>query len=322
MRRAARAAAWTVAILAVFCGGLALHDRAAPRPSPWLAQEGLEARYETVDGHRLRYVRAGHGSPVVLVHGFGSSLYTWKDVIPGLAADHDVVALDLPGFGLSDHPSDLSVEELPRAVLGLMDRLGVARAALVGNSLGGGVCAMAAGAHPDRVSALVLVDSAGYNLGPTEHPALVRLTMGPAGALVSLLPGKRLVVESALRQVFHDPSLVTPERVAEYLQGATRPGAFASIRSLGDSLHDRGSLVQEALPRVKVPTLVIWGGDDRWIPLAHADRFAAAVAGARKVVIDDCGHVPQEEKPAVVLRLLREFLAAAPPSTSMAAASG
>ena len=184
MRRGARAAAWAAAILAALLGGLALDDRAAPRPSPWLAQQGLEARYETVAGHRLRYVRAGRGSAVVLVHGFGSSLYTWKDVIPGLASDHDVVALDLPGFGLSDQPPDLTVESLPRAVLGLMDGLGIERAALVGNSLGGGVCAMAAGAHPDRVSALVLVDAAGYNLGPGEQPAMVRLTMGPAGALV------------------------------------------------------------------------------------------------------------------------------------------
>lgn len=309
MRRAARAAAWAVAILAVLFGGLALHDRAAPRPLPWLAQQGLEARYETVDGHRLRYVRAGHGPAVVLVHGFGSSLHTWKDVIPGLVGDHDVVALDLPGFGLSDQPPDLSVEDLPRAVLSLLDRLGIDRAALVGNSLGGGVCAMAAGARPERVRALVLVDAAGFSLGPAERPAMVRLTMGPAGALVSRLPGKRLVVESALRQVFHDPRLVTPERVAEYLQGATRPGTFASIRSLGESLHDRGSIVQDALARVKAPTLVIWGGDDRWIPLAHADRFTAAVPGARKVVVDDCGHVPQEEKPEVVLNLLREFLA-------------
>ena len=181
MRRAGRAAAWAVAVVALLLAGLASYDRAAPRPSPWLEQLGLEARYETVDGHRLRYVRAGHGPAVVLVHGFGSSLYAWKDVIPGLARDHEVVALDLPGFGLSDQPADLSVDALPRAVLGLMDRLSIARAALVGNSLGGGVCAMAAGAHPDRVSALVLVDAAGYNLGPSERPAIVRLTMGPAG---------------------------------------------------------------------------------------------------------------------------------------------
>jgi pimeloyl-ACP methyl ester carboxylesterase len=305
MRRAGRIAAWTVAVVVALLVGLALHDRAAPSPVPWMAAHGLEARDETVD------VRAGRGPAVVLVHGFGSSLATWKDVIPGLAREHEVVALDLPGFGLSDQPADLSVEDLPRAVLGLMDRLSIERAALVGNSLGGGACAMAAGAHPERVTALVLVDAAGFNLAPAERPGIVRWTMGPAGSILARLPGKRLVVERALHEVFHDPRLVTPGRVAEYLQLASRPGSFASIRSLGESLRDRGSVVQDALPRVKAPTLVIWGAEDRWIPIAHADRFAAGIAGARKLVIDDCGHVPQEEKPEVVVKLLREFLGAA-----------
>jgi pimeloyl-ACP methyl ester carboxylesterase len=314
MKRAARAAAWAAAILALLGAGLALHDRAAPKPAPWLAQQGLAARYETVDGHRLRFVRTGRGPAVVLVHGFGSSLYTWKDVLPGLARDHDVVALDLPGFGLSDRPSDLSVEDLPRAVLGLMDRLSIERAALVGNSLGGGVAAIVAAGHPDRVRALVLVDAAGFNLGPTERPAVVRLTTGPMGSVIAVLPGKRLVVQTVLREVFHDPALVTPERVAEYLQGATRPGTFASIRSLGESMRDRAGLVRDALARVKAPTLVVWGRDDGWIPLAHADRFCAAVPGAQKVVIDECGHVPQEEAPERVLELLREFLAQVPSS--------
>lgn len=312
MRRAARATAWAAAVTAAVLGALALYDRAAPAPDPWMARQGLEARYETVAGRRVRYVRTGSGPAVVLVHGFGSSLATWKDVVPALARDHDVVALDLPGFGLSDQPTDLSVEDFPRAIVGLMDRLGIDRAALVGNSLGGGACALVAGSRPERVSALVLVDAAGFNLAPVDRPRLVRWTMGPAGELISRLPGKRVVVEAALHQVFHDPRLVTPERVAEYLQGAARPGTFASIRSLGDTLRDRATLVQDALPRVVAPTLVVWGADDRWIPPAHADRFVAAVEGARKVVIPDCGHVPQEEKPAELAKRVGEFLAASP----------
>jgi pimeloyl-ACP methyl ester carboxylesterase len=316
MRRAGRTAVWAVAAGAALLVALALYDRAAPRPVPWMAAQGLEARYETVAGRRLRYVRTGRGPAVVLVHGFGSSLATWKDVIPGVARGHEVVALDLPGFGLSDQPADLSVEDFPRAVVGLMDRLSIERAALVGNSLGGATSALVAGSYPGRVSALVLVDAAGFNLAPGDRPALVRWTMGPAGALLSRLPGKRLVVEAALRQVFHDPRLVTPGRVAEYLQVAARPGSFASIRSLGESLRARGAVVQDALPRVSAPTLVLWGADDRWIPVADADRFVASIPGARKVVIPDCGHVPQEEKPELVAEALREFLAPGPPSGS------
>jgi pimeloyl-ACP methyl ester carboxylesterase len=255
-------------------------------------------------------VRKGSGPAVVLVHGFGSSLYTWKDVIPALAARHDVVALDLPGFGESDLPADLSFEDLPRAVLGLMDRLGIERAALVGNSMGGAAVAIVAAERPGRVSHLVLIDAAGFNLGPSERPRMVSLAMSRAGSLLARLPGKRLVVEASLRQVFHDASHVTPERLSEYLAAAERPGTFPAIRSLGVSTGDRQAVVAQALPRIQAPTLVLWGDDDRWIPIADADRFAAAIPGSRKVVIPASGHVPQEEQPREIARLLLAFFSA------------
>jgi pimeloyl-ACP methyl ester carboxylesterase len=311
VRRATTRLAALLVFLAVLLGALALHDRPPVVPGSWLAAASLEARHETIDGRRLRYVRAGSGPAVVLVHGFGSSLYTWKDVVPALAAGHDVVALDLPGFGESDQPADLSFEDFPRAVLGLMDRLGIGRAALVGNSMGGATVAIMAARRPERVTALVLVDAAGFDLGPSENPGLVRVAMSPAGSLIARLPGKRLLVEASLRQVFHDDARVTPERVSEYLAGAQRPGTFPAIRSLGASLADRASVVETSLPRIQAPTLVLWGDDDRWIPIAHADRFVAAIPGSRKVVIPACGHVPQEEKPEEVARLLLSFVAEA-----------
>jgi pimeloyl-ACP methyl ester carboxylesterase len=308
-RRAIRIAAVLV-LLACVLALLALLDRPPVVPGSWLRSASLEARYETVDGRRLRYVRAGSGPAVVLVHGFGSSIYTWKDLIAPLAARHDVVALDLPGFGQSDQPADLSFEDFPRAVVGLMDRLSLDRAALVGNSMGGATAAVVAARHPERVSSLVLIDAAGFNLAEADRPGIVRLTGSPLGALVFALPGKRLVVEASLRQVFHDDARVTPERVSEYLAAARRPGTFAALRSLGASLEGRSSLVAESLPRVEARTLVLWGGEDRWIPPAHAEHFAAAIPGARKVVIPGCGHVPQEEVPEEVARLLLEFLSA------------
>jgi pimeloyl-ACP methyl ester carboxylesterase len=309
-RPLSRLAALLVA-LAAGLGLLALYDRPPVVPGAWLAEASLEARHATIDGRRVRYVRAGSGPAVVLVHGFGSSLYTWKGVIPALAAGHHVVALDLPGFGGSDQPADLSFEDLPRAVLGLIDRLGIERASLVGNSMGGATAALVAAESPSRVNALVLIDAAGLDRDPSERPRLVRLVMSPAGSLIARLPGKRLVVEASLRQVFHDAAHVTPERVSEYLASARRQGTFPAMRSLGASLGERTSMVQEALPRIVAPTLVLWGDDDRWIDIAHADRFVAAIPGARKVIIAACGHVPQEEKPEEVARLLLEFLAEA-----------
>lgn len=316
MRRGVRGLSALALFLALLLAALALYDRAAPAPAPWLTRLGLEARYAEVGGHRIRYVRTGTGPSVVLVHGFGSSIYTWKDVIPGLALEHDVVALDLPGFGQSEQPADLSFRDLPSAVLGLMDHLRIERAALVGNSMGGAAAVIVAGTHPERVTALVLVDAAGFNLGGPDRPRFVGFVMSPlAGAVISALPGRHLLVRMALHEVFWDDSKVDDERVAEYLSSASRPGTFASARSLGRSLDGRSGVVAEALSRVQAPTLVIWGREDGWIPLEHADRFVGAIAGARKVVLERAGHVPQEERPEEVLRLIREHLRVAPVAT-------
>ncbi len=317
--RHARRALRVLAVLALAgLGSLWEYDRLAPRPGPWLQAAGLQAQYARVAGHRLRYVRAGHGPAVVLVHGFGSSLYTWKDQIPGLATDHEVVALDLPGFGLSDRPADLSIEDLPRAVAGLMDRLEIPRAALVGSSMGGATAAIVAGRRPQRVSALVLVDAAGFRMRPEQRPRFVRIAMSPLGGMLTRLPGQRLFVELALRDVLREPRLLTRERVAEYLQAAGQPGSAASARSLGVSMAGRYEAVQDALPLVRAPTLVVWGGDDDWIPVADAERFRAAIAGARSVTIAGCGHLPQEQRPQELLRLLREFLGSAEAGASAA----
>lgn len=300
-------------VVALLLAGLGLlaarHDQPLATPGAWLESCGLEARFETITGHRLRFVRAGAGPPVVLVHGFASSLYTWKDVLPILVETHDVVALDLPGFGGSERPPDLSVEEFPAAVLGLMDVLGFEEAALVGHSMGGGVVVVVAARWPERVSALVLVDSAGFNLEPEDQPGIMRLLTSPLGGLLGKLPGQRLGVEATLSQVFHDDGMLTEERVAEYLDGMTRPGSLDALRSLGRSLVGKHTLVQDALPEIQAPTLVVWGREDGWVPVGDADRFVAAIPNARKAILDSCGHMPQEEKPAELGDLLRQFLA-------------
>jgi pimeloyl-ACP methyl ester carboxylesterase len=295
-------------LLAVYLG-LRAYDRPPSASEGWLAGAGLEARFATVDGVRVRYVRRGQGPPVVLLHGFASFLYTWKDVMPALAERHDVVAIDLPGFGASDQPADLTFDVLPRAVLGVMEEIGWSRASLVGNSLGGAVALVVAARHPDRVERLVLVDAAGFNLRPADRPAMVRLVSHPAAeAVVSRLPLRRLLVTLGLRQVFADDAKVTPERIDAYLAVAARPGTLAAVRSLSASSTLSPDEVERMVEEIRAPTLVVWGREDRWIPVDHADRFVAALRDGRKAVLAACGHMPQEEQPAAVARLLAEFL--------------
>jgi pimeloyl-ACP methyl ester carboxylesterase len=136
--RAGRGRKWiALALLAYVLA--ARYDRTRGTAGAWLARAGLTAQRAEVEGRALRYVRAGSGAPVVPIHGFASSIYTWSEVLPALARRHDVLALDLPRFGGSDLPPSLAWPGLPRAVLGLMDRLGLPKATIVGHSLGGAV---------------------------------------------------------------------------------------------------------------------------------------------------------------------------------------
>lgn len=258
---------------------------------------------------RVRYVRTGSGSPLLLVHGLASSIFTWKELLAPLAREHDVVALDLPGFGGSDQPADLSGELYPGVLSALLQRLGLARADVVGHSLGGAASVMLAASRPERVGRLVLLDAAGFNLGAAEMPWLVRAaSWPPIGGMLQRLPLRRSLVRLGLRQVFHDDELVNEARVEEYWWPLARPGAIVSLRSLLASREALAGRFPALAARVRAPTLLIWCRQDTWIPLSNAERFLAAIADSRKVVLEDCGHMPQEERPAELLRELRSFL--------------
>jgi pimeloyl-ACP methyl ester carboxylesterase len=278
--------------------------RLADEVGSWMAGAGVVPQHVTVDGVSLRYVRRGEGPTVILLHGIASSLYTWKDVLPVLAAHHDVIAMDLPGFGGSAIPKEPSGELAVRSVLGLMDALSVRRASLVGNSLGGAIAVAVAARAPDRVDRLVLVDPAGYNFASGDRPFVLRLAAGVPAVLADALPVRPLVSLS-LRQVFHDDRLVTPDRVAEYVAPLRRPGATRVLRALLLRSDDLG--FPGVVRQVHAPTLIVWGRYDAWIPVRDAARFAADIPGSR-VVLVEAGHMPQEERPAETAALIAGFL--------------
>jgi pimeloyl-ACP methyl ester carboxylesterase len=291
-------------MLAIFA--VVRRDAAPDGPTgEWIARAGLEPRSLEVAGVRVRYVRAGAGPPVVLLHGLASSIYTWKDVLPALAARHDVVAIDLPGFGGSAIPDQPSIPLYVKVVTGTMDQLGFRRASLVGNSLGGAIALATAAAHPDRVDRLVLIDAAGYNFRPEDRPLVLRLPTWTPETLAESMP-MRPLVKVSLRQVFHDDSKVTPERVAEYVAPMRRPGAALYARRLLAGADTWG--FPEVIRTVRAPTLVLWGRYDAWIPLADAWRFGADIPGS-PVRLLEAGHMPQEERPEETAAAIVDFLA-------------
>ena len=297
------------ALLALFAALLAAGERPAAGTGRWLREAGLESRYCTADGLRLRYVRAGRGETVVLLHGIGSSAYSWSEVLPELARRFDVVALDMPGFGLSDQPAQLDFARLVRGVVGALDQLGIERAHLVGNSLGGAVAVAVAARHPERVARLVLIDSAGFNVEADERPPLLKLIGAVPAPILEPLPVRRPMLRAALRRVFHDRARVTEERVEEYMAPLFRPGSLRALKSLLTSRAEEAADFAGLAARVRAPTLILWGYEDRWIPVEDAELFRAAIPRSSAIILRRCGHVPQEERPVETQALVASFLA-------------
>jgi pimeloyl-ACP methyl ester carboxylesterase len=247
--------------------------------------------------------------PIVLLHGTGASLHTWDGWTKELVRERRVIRFDLPGFGLTGPSPDgvYTIESYVDTVLAVADTLGVQRFVLAGNSLGGYVAWATAALHPQRVDRLILIDAAGYPYQSQSVPLGFRIARTPVLNVLmrDVLP--RSVVERSLRDVYGDPSRVTPELVDRYFDLATRTGNRAALVARLDQTKP-GSLA-ERIPGIQMPTLILWGGKDRLIPPELGERFAREIHGSRLVVFDALGHVPHEEDPertvAVVLPFIR-----------------
>jgi pimeloyl-ACP methyl ester carboxylesterase len=285
---------------------LVLPAEKARATGQWMLRDGLRPQTVRIGRFEVRYVRKGEGSSVILIHGLASSVYTWAGVIGPLAQGFDVVALDLPGFGASSQPDDLAFSDYLPTMIGFMDALGIEKASLVGNSMGGAVALQTAARAPDRLDKVVLLDSAGFSLKEGERPFPVKLLASRAmGWMAERLPIRRLLTRATLRYLLHDRERLTDERIDEYVAPFLRSGAVASARSLLRSRIDEGFVAD--LGGIDAKALVLWGRFDPWLPESDADRFVSAMKHARKVVLA-AGHMPQEERPAEVARLIGDFL--------------
>jgi len=289
-----------------------LEARWAQPPSMFVDVAGLRAHVRD-EGPR------DDPTPIVLLHGTSDSLHTWGGWTETLARERRVIRVDLPGFGLTGPApdGDYRVERHVEFVTALLDTLGVRRFVVVGNSFGGWVSWEMALAHPDRVTALVLVDAAGYPLESQSVPIGFRIARVPGlNRLVrSILP--RNVVESSVKNTYGDPSRVTPELVDRYYELTLREGnrtalpqRFAAGRWTTDPARVR---------QLQLPSLILWGGRDRLIPLHYGERFHRDIAGSEFVVFPELGHMPQEEDPQATVAELRRFLARLVMSSAAAA---
>jgi pimeloyl-ACP methyl ester carboxylesterase len=254
---------------------------------------------------------------ILLLHGTASSLHTWEGWVKAMSPSWRVVRLDLPGFGLTGpYPSG---DYSPAATVDFLERFadaaGLKRFVIAGSSLGGQAAWRYALRRPDRISGLILIDATGYpqSLSTSTAVALQLASMPVISELMRWAPIEGTVGRS-LKDVYVDDTLVTPELIARYSDLMRRPGNRVS---LGDRARNTPpSTGWEQLPQLKVPTLIMWGGQDTWVPLSMGERFKQDIAGSELIVYPNLGHLPMEEDPVTTARDALDFLRRRVQSTS------
>ncbi|MBA3518814.1 MAG: acetoin dehydrogenase dihydrolipoyllysine-residue acetyltransferase subunit [Rhizobiales bacterium] len=255
-----------------------------------------------VGGQRIRHLKAGTdkpGTPILMIHGFGADMTTWMFNQGALAEERPVYAIDLPGHGGSTKTvGDASAAGLATTVLGYMEAAGIARAHLVGHSLGGAIAVEIARRAPDRVAALTLISPAG--LGTEISEKFIEGFIGESRAR-KLRP--------VLEMLVANPQMVTADMVEEVLKFKRLDGALDALRAVADANFSGGAQkhsVREALAAIKVPVGIVWGEGDRILPAAHGEGLPETVVVTR---IAGAGHIPHMEKAAEVNEAIRALAA-------------
>jgi len=279
----------------------ALTERWAPPPSFFVDIDGMQVHVRD-EGPR------DDPHPIVMLHGTSSSLHTWQGWADALKGQRRIIRFDLPGFGLTGPfaDNDYHMQHYVHFVLDMLDRLHAGSVVLVGNSFGGEVAWETAALAPERVQRLILVDAAGYPLNSTSVPIGFRIAKTPGLNKIMEYTLPRRMVESSVRNVYGDPSRVTPQLVDRYYELTLRAG---NRRALAERFKQSASGADAGkVAKLSLPTLILWGKSDHLIPSSNADHFARDIPGSREVVFSGLGHVPHEEDPQQTVATVKNFL--------------
>lgn len=304
----------TMAPLAFFSTAATAHsEKDKPLPKN-LTQEYLLEEYAKpasnfayLNHTMVHYQVDGEGPTILLIHGSMQDLYDWEEWVDALAEDYRVVRMDLPGAGLTGlvKTGDYSIDNTMRTVDALMDKLGAERFGLVGTSLGGVVAFRYAGTRPDRVAALILMNSAGVEYGNANilPPQPRRYDESLSDHL------SRGQVETLLKAVYVDPAKVKSRRVERSFEYQRRLDRDTESKAIV-SAYDRGQ-PGILIGKIKAPTLVLWGGANRALDPRVADEFLSMLSSAKaveKVVVPNTGHWMHVEAPTESVVPAKDFL--------------
>ncbi|OFX01152.1 MAG: hypothetical protein A3D94_07430 [Alphaproteobacteria bacterium RIFCSPHIGHO2_12_FULL_66_14] len=312
---------WPLALLFAtgVLAGVALWAYAPTLPTELLVARYADQRSKFIDvggveAHVRDHARdqdEGDAIPLVLIHGSLGSLHMWEGWVRELGPRFRLITVDLPGHGLTGAwPRDeYTIEAYTDFIEVLVDTLRLDRFVLVGHSMGGAVAWSFAATRPDRVSQLVLVDAAGYPR-QGEAPLPTRLARMPVVGDLGIYFKPERIVRRSLSEVYADPAMATPERIRRYAELQRFPG---NREATLQRARTQEPLDPTPLKRLDVPTLIIWGAKDRWVPVADAFRFQNDIKGAKLEIFENLGHNPMEEDPKATAAAVAAFLASTPP---------
>lgn len=284
-------------------------------------EDDLALQYRVVHGYRRAYRHAGRGPALLFIHGIGDSSQTWLDVLPSLTGDFTVIAPDLLGHGESDQPrADYSTAGYANGMRDLLSLLEIDRVTIVGHSLGGGVAAQFAYQFPDMTQRLVLVGTGGVGRG--VHP-LLRLAAAPGADFVLPLItsglARRLI--GALKRPISaiggaglgDDFAYVLAKYQELGTVAARHAFLRTLRAVVDWHGQVVTMLDRAYLTKHLPTMLIWGTDDKVVPAEHAEVAHHALPNSRLEMFEGAGHFPHHDDPLRFLAVLREFIGSTMP---------
>lgn len=265
-------------------------------------------RFISVGEHVLHYVDLGDPDdpPLVLLHGYLLSSWTWRFNLEALARNHRVIAPCHLGFGYSDRPKEMAgIRTMTDAILGLLDALGLERVSLLGLSMGGAVSLQLAQEHPHRVDRLVLEDSAGvrWNL-----PAMLRQVPVWLGVLSLRLLPTRWLLRNLLQKHVYVLLPIDEDYMAEFMRPLEARGSRECSIAVARALPHDLTGIEERLDQVSCPTLILWGREDRILSLKVGRILESRIPDARLLIFDQCGHCPHEEHPERFNQEVLDFL--------------
>jgi pimeloyl-ACP methyl ester carboxylesterase len=254
----------------------------------------------------------GAGDPILCLHGLGANIYSWRHFIAPFSQHYKLILVDFKGCGKSPKPLDThySIEEKVEDIYNLILEENLTNLTLVGNSLGGAIAMLVAiqlgKQHADRVSKLILIDSAGDKGNLPPHFKLLR---SPLGTSIIYLAPSKLAALTTLRMCYHDRKKITKDQVNAYAQPlANRGGRHALLHTVRQCIPANADELTAQISTINVPTLILWGREDKVIPLRVGRLLHQLIPNSTLEVIEHCGHIPQEEKPDETISLISQFM--------------